>query len=66
MIIHFFKSRLLIKQIALRLPAVTFIDQNEYYKPAFFAEDGIHPSDLGYKRLAKMIFAQIKEKGSQT
>lgn len=55
-----------VKQIALRLPEVTFIDQNEYYEPAFFAEDGIHPSDLGYKRMSEMILTQIKEKGSQT
>ncbi|MCH7405546.1 SGNH/GDSL hydrolase family protein [Belliella aquatica] len=54
-----------VKQIALRYSKVTFIDQNEYYEPAFFAEDGIHPSDLGYKRMSDMILAQIKEKGSQ-
>ena len=54
-----------VKRIALRLPEVTFIDQNEYYEPAFFAEDGIHPSDLGYKRMSEMILSQINEKGSQ-
>lgn len=54
-----------VKQIAFRLPQVTFIDQNEYYEAAFFAEDGIHPSDLGYKRMSEMILAQLNGKNSQ-
>lgn len=51
-----------VMQIALRFKEVTFIDQNEYYEPVFFAKDGIHPSDLGYKRMSEMILEELKEK----
>ncbi|AFL84793.1 hypothetical protein Belba_2227 [Belliella baltica DSM 15883] len=55
-----------VKQLAALIPEVTFIDQNQFYEPDFFAEDGIHPSDLGYLKMSEMILFQIKEKGSST
>jgi lysophospholipase L1-like esterase len=38
---------------------ITFIHQNQKYDSAFFAQDGIHPSDLGYQKMAEVVAKSI-------
>ena len=55
-----------VKNIAKNNPKVSFINQNEKYEAAFFATDGIHPSDVGYRLMTDLVSIYIKEKGDQT
>lgn len=42
-----------------RHPEVSFIDLSREFPAGFFAEDGIHPSDLGYHQMATEIAKKI-------
>jgi lysophospholipase L1-like esterase len=45
--------------LAKRIPEMVFENIDETYLPEYFAEDGIHPSDLGNKLLAKEIVKKV-------
>lgn len=44
-------------------PEINLIELNGNYTDEFFADDGIHPSDFGYKRMATEIARKIHVQG---
>jgi len=48
-----------LRNLEKRIPEMAFENMEESYPSEYFAEDGIHPSDLGYKLLAKDIVKKV-------
>jgi lysophospholipase L1-like esterase len=46
--------------IAARIPQVIFHPIPMDFQPEFFSEDGVHPSDLGYQKIAELAFEKMK------
>jgi lysophospholipase L1-like esterase len=48
-----------LRSLEKKIPELEFENIEESYPPEYFAEDGIHPSDLGYKLLAVEISKKV-------
>ena len=46
--------------IAARIPQVIFHQIPMDLQPEFFSEDGVHPSDLGYQKIAELAIEKMK------
>lgn len=65
-IIRFFLGwhrRILIREIQFlekEMPPLRYTSMETKLEPSFFAEDGIHPSDLGYESMARQLLEEIR------
>ncbi len=48
-----------LEKIALGNPKVIYQEISMDLHPEFFSEDGIHPSDLGYQKIAELAFEKL-------
>lgn len=49
-----------LEKIASTLPKVIYHEIPMDLQPEFFSEDGVHPSDLGYQKIAELAFEKLK------
>ena len=48
-----------LRELEKIIPEMVFENIEKNYPPEYFADDGIHPSDLGYKLLALEITKKV-------
>ncbi len=51
-----------LKKIALKHPKVIYQEIPMDLQPEFFSADGVHPSDLGYQKIAELAFEKLNLK----
>lgn len=49
-----------LEKIAAKDPNVIYQEISMNLQPKFFAADGVHPSDLGYQKIAELVVEKLK------